>query len=621
MGILTDQVSWYRYRDDGEASMGQGATLEWSLEGYEPIWDVVAFGDAQGTQGDESTIPYGAGPPANSKPDPDAGERTKKIQVDGGYPYVEIHDDPLFVGGKGTAKLVLVGFDEGAALPAVQGWYVRKVAGAENHGALEIVRIEGGHNHGGATQVPLKGINAGTDEVIAALMPPTSSQGSGTGTTGEKGGVVKSGARSPGPTVPALVGCAIVGAEATVTGFAVRWVDICMPVRWRRQPWQSPLRTQDPLRIKLKLTQPLTDLDAFFRVYPEVRVYTCLEWMADKNDNKKWLPQDRHNWPPITRDNLREWETKKQASWKFEPSLKQLRIELTNKLLQSWGIAGLGKNQRDEHCSITNLPKQTDPVVDAFDKGVVALSPLAPKRVIARREGRWPSEGAGVGSNPPWSAEAGRDYAVLGGAVYLAVCCGQGENEKRDVGMIQDTADWLCLNAHGGSTPPERGGYPTGSVYLADGWLRPADVAKEWCRDVDVAMFISCGVLDVDDIYGLLDDDGEDGPEPGLADSRRVTPGRRWAKTGVPVLLGYVAQNWTYPPVIRDFLKLTAKGKGTREETCKAWVEANWKHRKVIQALTNAVAIHTAKGKHTLYYGVLKHSLSVNVTVLEWSFR
>ena len=225
MGILTGQVSWYRYRDDGEAYMGQGATLEWGLDGYEPICDVVAFGDAQGAQGDESTIPYGAGPPANSKPDPDAGERTKKIQVDGGYPYVEIHDDPLFVGGKGTAKLVLVGFDEGAALPAVQGWYVRKVAGAENHGALEIVRIEGGHNHGGATQVPLKGINAGTDEVIATLMPPTSSQSSGSSKAGEKGSVVTSAARSLGTTVAALAGCAMVGAAAKVKHADV-WLEI-----------------------------------------------------------------------------------------------------------------------------------------------------------------------------------------------------------------------------------------------------------------------------------------------------------------------------------------------------------------------------------------------------------
>ena len=47
MGILTDQVSWYRYRDGGGMNMGQGATLEWSLEGYEPIWELVAFGDAQ----------------------------------------------------------------------------------------------------------------------------------------------------------------------------------------------------------------------------------------------------------------------------------------------------------------------------------------------------------------------------------------------------------------------------------------------------------------------------------------------------------------------------------------------------------------------------------------------
>ena len=54
MGILTDQASWYRCRDGGGMNMGQGATLEWSLEGYEPIWDVVAFGDAQGTQGNGS---------------------------------------------------------------------------------------------------------------------------------------------------------------------------------------------------------------------------------------------------------------------------------------------------------------------------------------------------------------------------------------------------------------------------------------------------------------------------------------------------------------------------------------------------------------------------------------
>jgi len=150
----------------------------------------------------------------------------------------------------------LVGFDEGAALPGVQGWYVRKVAGAENHGALEIVRIEGGHNHGGATQVPLKGINAGTDEVIAALMPPTSSQSSGSSRTGEKGGVVTSAARSPGPTIPALAGCALVGGEANV-------VDLGVELEKRTR---LLFRRQNHLELRVTTPWHAREPDLWFRV-------------------------------------------------------------------------------------------------------------------------------------------------------------------------------------------------------------------------------------------------------------------------------------------------------------------------------------------------------------------
>ena len=172
MGILTDQVSWYRYRDDGEAYMGQGATLQWGLEGYEPIWDVVAFGDAQGAQGDESTIPFGAGPPANNKPDPDAGERTATITVDGGYAVVVIESNPLIANGpdqettpEATARVECTDFDDEAGPPDVDYWDC-------SHRKIVHIMGEPGHHHG-AKQVELDGVNPGEALVIAYLKPPS----------------------------------------------------------------------------------------------------------------------------------------------------------------------------------------------------------------------------------------------------------------------------------------------------------------------------------------------------------------------------------------------------------------------------------------------------------------
>jgi len=166
MGILTGQVSWYK---NGKYD-SQGATLQWGLIGYEAGYDVIAFGNAENAK--DGSNPGGAGPLANDKhtgkpkPDPEAGESTSTIAVDGAYAEVVLGKELIVARCEYiTAAVKCTGFDHDPGPPEVAYW---------DSGDKHIIRIKGGHNHG-KTQVEIWGANAGSADVIAYLKPPSQS--------------------------------------------------------------------------------------------------------------------------------------------------------------------------------------------------------------------------------------------------------------------------------------------------------------------------------------------------------------------------------------------------------------------------------------------------------------
>jgi len=205
MALLTEQVSWFR---NGQYA-GQGRVLQWSLETPDAAYDVIAFGEAENAT--KGTGP--AGPEANKKPDPTAGESAVTIKVDAGYgtvlgwrlrdPVAPSNHFTFPVGEQAKATLVLQDFTSAAPLPQVQGWYLLPEAIPAGLSPLDISEVESGLNHSGSTVVTLNGISPGTVNVLVAILPP-------------------------GAPLSTLPYCVMIGAEATtVPGAApeIRFLD------------------------------------------------------------------------------------------------------------------------------------------------------------------------------------------------------------------------------------------------------------------------------------------------------------------------------------------------------------------------------------------------------------
>jgi len=173
LGLLASQVSWYKKCKEETKFLGTGETFQWTLVAEESTADITAFGNAPNAK--EGNGPQG--PLKNDKvtgypkPEPQAGESTSTIKVDGGIAMIVIDPKTFHVGTRGTAELKLTCFDSTTAPPQPEGWYVAE------HG-LNIVRIEGGHNHAGETKVPLIGISEGTAIVECVLKLPSTTSGS-----------------------------------------------------------------------------------------------------------------------------------------------------------------------------------------------------------------------------------------------------------------------------------------------------------------------------------------------------------------------------------------------------------------------------------------------------------
>ena len=358
----------------------------------------------------------------------------------------------------------------------------------------------------------------------------------------------------------------------------VFYIEICKQNEWTELPWDSVIPSDKGVKVRVGFYPPVSSVDQF----PfDVLIAT--------------FGKDRPRWEPAPLSGA-----------ELAANGMELRLSVSNEQLKTWGMLPCGEDDDGEggveHCSIDCFdPKESTRYADAYntydDEDAFALGCRSlngwsdeKQRVDAKAGGNWADTGKPIWfaaaprtqrSIPPWTARAHAEYIRAGGAVYVEARC----DDKSDRGMIQNQADWLYIDSHGGSTcdgipkppgcteRPHNASRPTGQLYAYGGvYVHPREV--DWHKDLNVVIFQGCGILDIDDRNGNVDDNGDGVAEVGT--EGHPSPGRLWAATGPRCLLGYntsgpsemPGQTFKSARLSRFFARLSVRSSSS---ICQAW--------------------------------------------------
>jgi hypothetical protein len=178
---------------------------------------------------------------------------------------------------------------------------------------------------------------------------------------------------------------------------------------------------------------------------------------------------------------------------------------------------------------------------DIFDSEASKLTNHTPL-IIARGPGNWtPNVSTDEFGQPvrPWTMRSNSHFIIHGGLQFVEVRA-QGTNRGERI-AFRSQGDWLYLSTHGAhSTSPATGNYPSGALETLDivpGTSTRVVVLPEqvrWSGDLDVVVIAGCSALDINDYNNNFPNAKT--PDPA---SHFDSPGKRWAQTGPPILLGY----------------------------------------------------------------------------------
>jgi len=226
---------------------------------------------------------------------------------------------------------------------------------------------------------------------------------------------------------------------------------------------------------------------------------------------------------------------------------------------------------------------------DQFDSDM--SSPSRKQRGKARN-------GGNESASPP-EGGVSKTFMQAAGVEYIEVIYNESEpTEKKDKNQIENQADSLYFSGHGN--------HATGGVVLyPSGSFSPSDVlGGQWDHDLGTVFFAACAVLDVDDLNGNYDDDGDDEKEVGPASL--VFPGEKWAEKGPNYFMGYnyisPLDHWHGDPQFTA--KIIHKWKSDSEHTTfDAWGYANKYYAASLDDRPyNACAIDARWSTKTYYY-------------------
>jgi len=297
---------------------------------------------------------------------------------------------------------------------------------------------------------------------------------------------------------------------------------------WTELLWHQVLSNNSNLKIKAQLSQSIPNLDILkkLNIPLKLKLTTFIDdlEMDIKINNDDVLHDNKEVRLTILKD---EWKS-------IYPNYSSIDIVTSVELQGSTNFNDANK----------------------FDSMSVKSGGLP--LLTARGIGNWSSVSVNDNLNrqiKPWTAKANKSFLNAGGSMRLEAIIGN----KNDFTMIQYQANILYVSGHQGSNEFLQLGTSSNSKLFG-----PKD-AKDWKKNLEIVIISGCSVLDIGNL-----NQNPDWPPEGIGD-----PGKKWAKTGPKIFLGY---NYKAPSdtqgsvkVIETWYKLYSRGINPID----AWRQAN----------------------------------------------